>query len=119
MLNIPVTFSLHTCSICILISLRLNYGQISNKHRISRGGVFSDLSVNGMALIRWWRLAETRRLLEEIKYLIKGIQKVCFFWYFKNNLENTNSTTVSFTYQKTRVIFPRFNISAKAPAYRG
>ena len=79
MLNIPVTFSLHTCSICILISLRLNYGQISNKHRISRGGVFSDLSVNGMALIRWRRLAETRRLLEEIKYLIKGIQKVCFF----------------------------------------
>ena len=64
------------------------------------------------------RLFETRRLLEEIRYLLRGTQKVYFFRYFRNNLKNTDSTTIFFAYQKTRIIFPYFNVVAKALASR-
>ena len=33
------------------------------------GSTYFDLSVNGAALIRGWRLFETKLLLEEIRYL--------------------------------------------------
>ena len=32
--------------------MRLNYGQIPNKRRILRCGAYSDLNVNGAAVIR-------------------------------------------------------------------
>ena len=36
-------------------SFGLNYGQISNKRRILMCSAYSDLSVDGAALIRGWR----------------------------------------------------------------
>ena len=55
--------SMYACSICIFflvavkqgVSFGLNYGQISNKLRILMCSAYSDLSVDGAALIRGWR----------------------------------------------------------------
>ena len=38
--------------------------------RLLVGGAYSDLSVNGAAVIRGWRFFEVWRLLEEIQYFL-------------------------------------------------
>ena len=67
---------LYTCSICILIWLRLDYGQVSNKchifevRQLLESGAYSYLNVIGVALIRGRRLFEAPRLLEEMRYTL-------------------------------------------------
>ena len=39
------------------------------RRRLLKGGAYYDLTVNGAELMRGRRLFETRRLLEEIRYL--------------------------------------------------
>ena len=77
----PLFYCLYTCSISILVLLRLDCGQVSDKRHIFRcslirgrrlleGSGYSGVSVNGVVRIRGRPLFESRRLLEEVRYCI-------------------------------------------------
>ena len=91
---------MYTCSICILSYLRLNYGQVSKKHRILRSGAYQRVVlIRGRRLFRSqceWCSAYWRDVLILGAALIRG-DKVFRGSYYKTMRKGVLKNFAKFT----------------------